>query len=261
MFSEHCARCHTNIDRSSPDRRVVAEMSRLKDVGTDRKMADNAVNYDGLSGILRNQYTNSGGGPVLIDQRAPVAALLTKATLSVVATPNLNRGLVRGLLNWIDDLLTALVSNEIKPSIKHGNYDPDTTADPYASLRAYKGRSLNGIWATAPYLHNGSVPSLYELLLPRIRKMPRILCGIACRPVPPGVEYRPCKFMVGSREFDPEKVGFMSSGYDGFLFNTKLPGNSNAGHEYGPKIRCRRQSSGALTKEDRWALVEYLKTL
>jgi hypothetical protein len=53
--------------------------------------------------------------------------------------------------------------------------------------------------------------------------------------------------MVGSREFDPDKVGLKSAGYDGFVFNTKSPGNSNAGHDYGTK---------GLSKEDRLDLLE-----
>jgi hypothetical protein len=247
LFSQLCAACHTNIDPSSADRRVVAQMTSLKNVRTDPKMAVNSVKYDGLSGILLNQYTSSGGGPVLIGQRAPVASLLTKATLSVVATPSANKTIVRSGLDWADDLLTSFLGNDIKPSIKRGNYDPDTTADPYASLLSYKARSLNGIWATAPYLHNGSVPTLYDLLLPK--KGPK---GPKDPPDPPDAEFRPDKFMVGSREFDPQKVGLKSSGYDGFLFNTALPGNSNAGHEYGTKV---------LSKEDRLNLLEYLKTL
>jgi hypothetical protein len=253
LFSKFCASCHTNIDPTSEQRRVVASITSLKNVRTDPKMAVNAATYDGLSGILQNQYTNSGAGPVLINQRAPVAALLTKATLSVVATPNTNKGLVKGFLDWADDLVTSFFHNEIKPSIRQGNYDPDTTANPYASLMSYKARALNGIWATAPYLHNGSVPTLYDLLLPpnpEDAKNPS--AGVECKPVPPGMEYRPCKFMVGSREFDPEKVGLKSAGYDGFVFNTKLPGNSNAGHEYGTKV---------FNKEDRLDLLEYLKTL
>jgi mono/diheme cytochrome c family protein len=250
LFDQFCASCHTNIDRADPDRRVVAHITSLKNVRTDPKMAVNSAKYDGLSGILRNQYTASGGGPVLIDQRAPVAALLTKATLSVVATPNTSKGLVRGALDWADDLLSSLFSNDIKPSIKHGNYDPDTTADPYASLLSYKARSLNGIWATAPYLHNGSVPTLYDLLLPQNPEDAKDPIKAAlCVPNP---AYRPCKFMVGSREFDPEKVGLKSSGYDGFSFNVRLPGNSNGGHEYGTKV---------LSNEDRLDLLEYLKTL
>ncbi len=195
--------------------------------------------YSGFSGILRNQYVNAGPGNVLIDEEAPVAALLTKATLSVVATPEDKNFLQRGY-DWIYDLAAALFSNEIKASLKHGNYDPDTTAEPYSSLYSYKARSLNGVWATAPYLHNGSVPTLYDLLLPKKGDKD-----------PKDGEYRPDQFQVGSREFDPEKVGLKSSGYIGFTFDTRRRGNSNAGHTYGTE----------LDKEKRLDLLEYLKSL
>jgi hypothetical protein len=263
LFSEFCAGCHTNINRADPARRVVASMTKQEAVGTDPKMASNSFSYNGLSGILRNGYTNSGGGPVLINERAPVAAILTKATLSVVATPSANKGYVRRGLDWADDLITAFFSNDIKPSIKQGNYDPDTTAKPYASLNAYKGRSLNGIWATAPYLHNGSVPTLYDLLLPKAPAEQKPAKGQKASAPPADAEYRPDKFMVGSREFDPVNVGLKSSGYEGSHFDTMLTGNSNAGHEYGMKgiTLPDGKTRGPLTKDERMDLVEYLKTL
>ena len=62
-------------------------MEKLSDIGTDEQMARNASTHVGRSGILRNEYVNAGPGDVLINEKAPVAALLTKATLSVVATP------------------------------------------------------------------------------------------------------------------------------------------------------------------------------
>ncbi len=94
----------------------------------------------------------------------------------------------------------------------------------------YKARPLNGIWATAPYLHNGSVPNLDELLKPAAQ--------------------RAQKFRVGSREFDAERVGFRTDVGD-FEFDTALPGNSSAGHEY----------SLALTDLERKQLIEYMKSL
>jgi len=246
LFTTYCESCHTRIKRDDPMRRVVASMTKLADIGTDQQMARNAASYKGLSGILRNDYVTAGPGDVLIDEKAPVVALLTKATLSVVATPG-ERG-----YQWLNDLVRAYLGNEIKPSLKTGDYDPDTTADPYASLLSYKGRSLNGIWATAPYLHNGSVPTLYDLLLPK--KHPGD---------PENGEYRPDKFQVGSREFDPSKVGLKSDGYNGFTFDTSHRGNSNAGHEYG--ARDRKLPNGdtekALTEDQRKDLLEYLKSL
>ena len=239
LFATYCESCHARIQRDDPNRRVVAHMESLCNIGTDEKMATNAAKYTGWSGILRNQYVNAGPGNILINERAPVAAILTKSTLSVVATPE-DKSYVRRFYQWAYDLTLGYLGNQIKPSLKQGNYDPDTSAEPYASLSAYKARSLNGIWATAPYLHNGSVPTLYDLLLPKKEAKS-----------PAGGEYRPDQFMVGSREFDADKVGIKSSGYQGFPFDTSHRGNSNAGHNYATD----------LDKEKRLDLLEYLKSL
>ncbi|MGX4802901.1 di-heme-cytochrome C peroxidase [Bradyrhizobium guangdongense] len=98
---------------------------------------------------------------------------------------------------------------------------------------AYRARPLNGIWAMAPYLHNGSVPSLNDLLLPPSQ--------------------RPKTFYVGNWEYNPDIVGYdMKAQTPGaFLFDTSVRGNSNAGHTYGTDM----------TEDDRKALIEYLKTL
>ncbi|MEB3233629.1 MAG: cytochrome c [Leptolyngbyaceae bacterium] len=106
---------------------------------------------------------------------------------------------------------------------------------------AYKARPLNGIWATPPFLHNGSVPNLYEILVPD--------------------EKRTKTFYVGSKEFDPTVVGYETRDLPGgTLIDTTLPGNLNNGHSFeegkGPGIIGRE-----LSEEERWALVEYLKTL
>ena len=93
---------------------------------------------------------------------------------------------------------------------------------------------LNGIWATAPYLHNGSVPNLWELLKP--------------------AKDRRTSFMVGSRVFDPKNVGYDAdqSPFKSGRFvadPANANGNGNGGHEYGT----------TLTDEQRWAIIEYLK--
>jgi hypothetical protein len=99
----------------------------------------------------------------------------------------------------------------------------------------YKARPLNGIWATSPYLHNGSVRTLKQLLLPPAQ--------------------REQSFLVGSREFDPTEVGFVSAAAAAaaqpFLFDTRITGNSNKGHVYGT----------ALSDADKADLLEFLKTL
>jgi hypothetical protein len=96
----------------------------------------------------------------------------------------------------------------------------------------YLARPLTGVWATAPYLHNGSVPTLWHLLHP---------------------DQRPAKFIVGNREYDPAKLGYSTDG-KGWTFDTSQPGNSNIGHagdKYGTN----------LTEDQKTALLEYLKTI
>jgi mono/diheme cytochrome c family protein len=106
---------------------------------------------------------------------------------------------------------------------------------------AYRARTLEGIWATPPFLHNGSVPNLFELLGP--------------------LNKRSSSFYTGSREFDPVKVGYKSTQLkDGFIFNTASTGNSNAGHEFSD-TPGKGVIGKALTDDERWAIIEYMKTL
>lgn len=98
----------------------------------------------------------------------------------------------------------------------------------------YANTPLDGIWLRAPYLHNGSVPTLRALLFP---------------------EERPATFYRAYDVYDWDNVGFVSSGEDaareGVPFDTTLRGNGNGGHTYG----------SSLPPEDRQAILEYLKTL
>ena len=102
----------------------------------------------------------------------------------------------------------------------------------------YANSPLDGVWLRAPYLHNGSVPTLRDLLEPSAR--------------------RPKAFYRGYDVFDQKKIGFVSDVSEEqnrkyFLFDTEEPGNSNKGHEgkrYGTEL-----SNG-----EKDALVEYLKT-
>jgi hypothetical protein len=105
------------------------------------------------------------------------------------------------------------------------------TAEPYGP---YAARPLYGIWAAAPYLHNGSVPTLYDLLLPPAE--------------------RPVTFALGGRDYDPVKLGFVvgttcEPGVD-CLVDTRRTGDGNGGHIWGTN----------LSEPDRMALLEYLKS-
>lgn len=106
----------------------------------------------------------------------------------------------------------------------------------------YKARPLNGIWAVAPFLHNGSVPNLYLLLSPR--------------------SDRPDTFWTGSKQFDPVKVGYDPAEISGAtLFDISKPGNSNAGHEFRDGPVGRGVLGRLLSHDERMALIEFLKSL
>jgi len=77
----------------------------------------------------------------------------------------------------------------------------------------YTARPLAGVWATPPYLHNSSVPNLYQMLVPAAR--------------------RSAKFYLGSNRFDPKHVGLETHPFPaGFEMDTSKPGNLNTGHEF-----------------------------
>ena len=112
---------------------------------------------------------------------------------------------------------------------------------PPAPDRVYKAAPRDGVWATPPFLHNGSVPNLYEMLVP--------------------AGERTKKFCL-SREFDPVKVGFDTTcGAGTFELDTTLLGNSNAGHSFQNGPRGNGVIGSLLTDDQRWALVEYLKSI
>lgn len=105
----------------------------------------------------------------------------------------------------------------------------------------YKAAPREGVWATPPFMHNGSVPNLYEMLLP--------------------ANQRTKKFYLG-REFDPIKVGLDTSGKSGtYLVDTSLRGSSNQGHSFEDGPLGNGIIGPLLTDEQRWALVEYLKSI
>jgi hypothetical protein len=115
--------------------------------------------------------------------------------------------------------------------------DPAVRSEPI-----YKPRPLNGIWAVAPYLHNGSIPNLYLLLSPQ--------------------QDRPNTFWTGSKQFDPVKVGYDTSELEGgYLYDVKNPGNSNMGHEFKDGPKGNGVIGPALSSQDREDLIEYLKSL
>jgi hypothetical protein len=102
--------------------------------------------------------------------------------------------------------------------------------------RVYPAKPLAGVWATAPYLNNGSVASIWDLLTPPAN--------------------RPKLFMLGSREYDVQKLGYVTtvdakSPAPAWEYDTSQVGNANTGHVYGTN----------LPDDEKWALIEFLKAL
>ena len=124
-------------------------------------------------------------------------------------------------------------------------------------IAGYKPRPLAGVWATPPFLHNGSVPSLYEMLLPP--------------------EQRSRRFLVGRRDYDTRRLGYIAEAVDGddsgFWLDTTIEGNHNSGHAFAAspqQWQRHRQDARAhplppgvigpeLSDDERYSLLEYLK--
>ncbi|GIW83055.1 MAG: hypothetical protein KatS3mg105_4862 [Gemmatales bacterium] len=121
-------------------------------------------------------------------------------------------------------------------------------ADDYLASETvgYQAPPLDGLWATAPYLHNGSVPTVYHVLNSKAR---------------PVVYTR--SFRTGVEDYDAEKLGWkfvelknvddqkLSPMERRRIYDTRLPGRGNGGHRFGDR----------LSEQERWAIIEYLKTL
>ena len=139
----------------------------------------------------------------------------------------------------------------------------DATPNELEMRNAFMARPHAGVWATPPFLHNGSIPTLYEVLSP--------------------VEERTPCFYLGDLEFDPVNVGYVvrpcrnGEGTGWFRFDTTLPENSHAGHEFRKddhaghtftQEECKSFENGGkngilgceLSRSQRLAIIEYLKT-
>jgi len=223
LYAQHCQGCHLpppgtkeffESQRWLPpnaagQRLLDVELIDVKHIGTDPAQAEGMAN--------RKVALPSGLG-INTDQFGPALGVLVEKAVNA----------------WYDGQKEPLPPAD-KDRINGGR------PNGIQAKLAYKVRPLNGIWATPPYLHNGSVPTIDALLSP--------------------VNERPAKFTLGNREYDPVKVGYHTDAFaNGFDFDTSLPGNSNHGHEFtdeqhdgriGPKLK----------PEERKALLEYIKTL
>jgi len=218
LYAAHCASCHTEDPqpRTTPNAYGVTFArvnfaTPLSALGTDPTAARAFATRRALPGRLAPALATLGViGP---DGKVPVAALLNVATSGIIQRFFTVNGFAPAKQLQYVGFREAL--------------SPTT-----AQLTTYKARPLNGIAFTAPYLHNGSVPSIHQLLLPAAQRVK--------------------KFEVGNTRYDPKVLGYATTRTaNSRTLDTAEVGNSNAGHEYGT----------GLTEPERMALIEYIKAL
>jgi hypothetical protein len=205
---------HPNERKPSPDKPVEWKMCVVPtwDIGTDPRVVNN---------FLDQRYDLSAldfGDPKLRETSSAAALLMLMNAVSDRKIDELDIG---------DDLKWEMQGWGRENAVR--------------DMRGYKSRPLHGIWATPPFLHNGSVRTLYQMLSPQPQ--------------------RETKIWVGSREFDPVNVGYTNEKTDwAYELDTSEPGNHNTGHQFtdaggvgviGPE----------LAHEERLDLIEYLKAL
>ena len=208
---------------------------------TDPWMACNALIYSSPTVKLKGTRAGYLFGDRLSDE-APLAQMLQASVIGTLV------GQKGKIVKRVGKIIVGPPSVPQPDERGLGEQSPldrcfatDAAAKPDNKLMHYKGRPLDGIWATAPYLHNGSVPTLYDLL-----RAPAD---------------RPRAFYVGTRVYDPVNVGYradQAAPGNVFRFQARdaqgvpISRNSNEGHDYGV---------GNLTEAQRRELLEYLKSL
>lgn len=208
IYAQQCQSCHSLSDRNDAKRELKATLTPLAEIGTDPRMVRNFLDSVSSSGAFAGRKEGVLAGDVLGAQTQ---------TINLVAHAAIGAALCHPLQSMRDAI--AGYHRVIKAALdQHPEY--------------YKARPLSGVWSSAPYLHNGSVPSLVELLKPPAERATR--------------------FYVGSREFDPVNVGVVvAASEQASEFDTSLPGNANSGHSYGT----------TLSDAEKRDLLEYLKSL
>lgn len=215
LYRQHCAVCHESQPLPPNEfgvKLLRINMYSLEEIGTD---PNDAVNFDkrtARTGQLSQPPINLPPVMTAADALMKVSEAVAKRKYDELNIPPEKR-------NEMDGFRPNLIRAPL----------------------AYRARNMDGIWATAPYLHNNSVPNLYQLLLP--------------------ADKRDERFFVGNLEYDPKAVGFQTGSFNGgFELRTNISGNSNAGHEFRDAPRGKGVIGPLLTDEERWAIIEYLKT-
>jgi hypothetical protein len=220
LFSQYCAGCHETF--ATDGRMRTYQLFPLAVVGTDPMTAINYERQVALAdGSVRPFPAAALDLVTQIKKKAYEERKLDAQTIAAWEQRDVRSG-----PQWEPMFRAPLLDSE--------------RWDDTRGRKVYRAKTLVGIWATAPFLHNGSVPTLYDLLKP--------------------VAERPVTFPTGSRDYDPVKLGIqtdpsqftLAPGQQAFMLDTRLRGNWNTGHEW--------SFYPSLTDDARYALIEFLKT-
>jgi mono/diheme cytochrome c family protein len=241
LYAANCKGCHVIRDENGDFPRRPAQEGEIKQfiitksppleaIRTDPQMLQNVLTRFAEPGDLKPHLPEQLPETMQKGNKVAAVVLLSAAVSGVIDRQLQEEGLEGEALR------------DAKIRLNGGRTTAAQLVPPPQIIATYKARPLNGVWATAPFLHNGSVPNLYGLLLPEDRRIKT--------------------FHVGTRNFDPIKVGYEEDSNVGFEFDTAQPGNRNTGHS-GPGYTQLRSGDQwrDFTDDERWALIEYLKTL
>jgi mono/diheme cytochrome c family protein len=270
LFEKHCAKCHVPcaetpemmaIDRPLRDpRNPLWHITPVpvEDIGTDPRAALNFNNVKidlSRAGIDRNLIVNEER-KILEEQKArqvkvyhldqKAAAALQCAIEQKLDAIQLDDTTIGGGLHYLGTLIANRLYQELNLTPQQQLvYNGEGALDIPEVKMQYRPKPLEGVWATAPYLHNGSVPTLYEMLIPASQRTKRF-------------------FISSQLDFDPVRVGLVPSptSEKGFWLDTSIPGNQNIGHEFRagyPGHPDHGVIGPELGEEERWEIIEYLK--
>jgi hypothetical protein len=216
-YERACSNCHERPFEVTPSGLVVYQLFTLKETGVSPLVAQN---FDQTVVVNGKQLR-------FADAAYPVLEGLKKQYYAVNNVPEATQAewenrARRPPPRWAPRVRSTLAEADRFPDSRGG--------------KVYPAKPLAGIWATPPYLNNGSVASIRDLLTTPAK--------------------RPTTFALGSREYDTEKLGYRSvpdpsAPAPSWEFKTSVPSNTNAGHLYGTN----------LTDAEKWDLIEYLKVM
>lgn len=221
LFAKHCIECHTTY----PYRWSEARKGGMRGI-------ENGLVPQRIVGTDATQLAGVTFDPTPLIATKSLAAYFDGKT--AVSQGEFNGKMMKQMLERALKQAGPFTQSEMADM---NGYAPSNTSAP---VQSYKAGPRDGVWATGPFLHNGSVPNIYELLSPAAERT---------------------KTFYVTRDFDPIKLGLDIAGKkEGYFFDTTRVGNSNAGHSFehtkGPGV-----IGPAFSESERFALIEYLKSI